>query len=217
MRALWSDRPNCSHNLKKLNVSGAFLNVSEVSTRGWRVEGVGARRSLLRQRFRPLRGALFPMPAIGEGEHNSGHQFSLYFGPRSSPTPGPANPFSKHLNVGLLRTLSAQRLKEINLAWTFQSRLKISISIDIFDLDLQNFPQKIGSWWVARLKESISLENFKILNIFNLWALREPWGRKARGTHFRIVSSTLGPVADQSLPNGRLIPITTGADAESFT
>ena len=36
----------------------------------------------------------------------------------------------------------------------------------------ENSPQKIGVWWVARLKVSISLENFKILNFFNLWALR---------------------------------------------
>ena len=27
------------------------------------------------------------MPPLGEGEHNSGDQFSLYFGPRLSPTP----------------------------------------------------------------------------------------------------------------------------------
>ena len=45
--------------------------------------------------------------------------------------------------------------------------------IQIFNPDLQNSPQKIGVWWVARLKISISLENFKILNFFNLWALRD--------------------------------------------
>ena len=62
----------------------------------------------------------------------------------------------------------------------FQSRLKfsiplemkISISLEIFNPDLQNSPQKIGVWWAARLKFSISLENFKILIFFNLWALR---------------------------------------------
>ena len=53
-----------------------------------------------------------------------------------------------------------------------QSWLKFSISLEMFNLDLQNFPQKIGPWWVARLKFSISLENFKILIFFNLWALR---------------------------------------------
>ena len=68
-------------------------------------------------------------------------------------------------------SLRAQRLKKFNLAWNSQSRLKISISIEIFNLALQNFPQKIGPWWVARLKFSISLESFKILNFFNLWAL----------------------------------------------
>ena len=59
-----------------------------------------------------------------------------------------------------------------------QDRLKFSIllensrSLEIFNPDLQNSPQKIGVWWVARLKISSSLEIFKILNFFNLWALR---------------------------------------------
>ena len=43
-----------------------------------------------------------------------------------------------------------------------QSRLKCSVLLEIFNLDLQNSPPKIGVWWVARLKCSISLENFKI-------------------------------------------------------
>ena len=47
-----------------------------------------------------------------------------------------------------------------------QSRLKISISLEIFNLDWNfqswpsDFPTKIGVWWVARLKFSISIENF---------------------------------------------------------
>ena len=40
-----------------------------------------------------------------------------------------------------------------------QSRSKISISLEIFNLDLQNFQQRIGVWWAARLKFSISLDN----------------------------------------------------------
>ena len=48
-----------------------------------------------------------------------------------------------------------------------QSRLKFSISLENFDPDLQNSPQKIGVWWAARLQCSISLENFKILKNFN--------------------------------------------------
>ena len=59
-----------------------------------------------------------------------------------------------------------------------QDRLKFSISLEnfkksleIFNPDLQNSPQKIGVWWVARLKISSSLENFKILNFFKIWAL----------------------------------------------
>ena len=63
----------------------------------------------------------------------------------------------------LAATLRAQILKKM------QSRLKFSISLEIFNLDLQNSPQKIGGWWVARLKVSISLENFKILKFLKIW------------------------------------------------
>ena len=60
-----------------------------------------------------------------------------------------------------------------------QSRLKFSISLENFNLDWtfqsrpSEFPTKIGVWWVARLKFTISLEIFKILIIFSLWALRD--------------------------------------------
>ena len=64
------------------------------------------------------------------------------------------------LCVSQPQTLRAQRLKNFNLDWKFQSRPS-------------EFPTKIGVWWVARLKCSISLEIFKILKIFNLWALRK--------------------------------------------
>ena len=47
-----------------------------------------------------------------------------------------------------------------------QDRLKNSRSLEIFNPDLQNSPQKIGVWWMARLKISSSLENFKILKFF---------------------------------------------------
>ena len=50
-------------------------------------------------------------------------------------------------------------LENVNLAWNIQSRPS-------------EFPSKIGVWWAARLKFSISLEYFKILNVFHLWALR---------------------------------------------
>ena len=54
-----------------------------------------------------------------------------------------------------------------------QSRLQFSISLEMFNPDLLNFPLKTGVWWVARLKISISLEHFEILNCFNLWALSQ--------------------------------------------
>ena len=43
----------------------------------------------------------FSYATLGEGEHNSGDQFSKCFGTRSSPTP-PADPFPKPLiKVGI--------------------------------------------------------------------------------------------------------------------
>ena len=57
-------------------------------------------------------------------------------------------------------SLRAQRLKKFNLDWKFQSRLKISISIENCNPDLQNSPQKIGVRWGSRLKFSIAIENF---------------------------------------------------------
>ena len=56
-----------------------------------------------------------------------------------------------------LKTLSFPKGPKIE---KIQSRLKFSISLEIFNLNLQNFPPKIGVWWVARLKFSISLETF---------------------------------------------------------
>ena len=41
-----------------------------------------------------------------------------------------------------------------------QSRLKLSISLEIFNPGASEFPNKIGVWWAARLKFSISLENY---------------------------------------------------------
>ena len=63
--------------------------------------------------------------------------------------------------------------------------MKFSISLEFFNLDLENSPQKIGGWWVARLKISISLENFKILIFFKIWALRGglwPFHQELSGT-----------------------------------
>ena len=57
------------------------------------------------------------------------------------------------------------RLKFSIPPWNVQSCLTISILT-------VRIPTKIGVWWVARLKFPISLDNFKILIFFNLWALR---------------------------------------------
>ena len=45
---------------------------------------------------------------------------------------------------------------------------KSAISLEIFNLDLENSPPpptKIGVWWVARLKFAISLENVIRFNL----------------------------------------------------
>ena len=46
-------------------------------------------------------------------------------------------------------------------AWKFQSRLKISISLENFNPDLENCPRK-GPYFQSRLKFSISIENFSL-------------------------------------------------------
>ena len=60
---------------------------SEVSKRGWRQSGVGARRSCPCQRFRPLFCELFPTPRLGE----VGINFFCVWGPVSGQPP-PAQP-----------------------------------------------------------------------------------------------------------------------------
>ena len=73
-----------------------------------------------------------------------------------------------------------------------QTRLKFSISLEMFNLDLQNSPQKIAFWWVARLKISISLENFKILKFFKIRAFCGPCFRGSyRGEDLRGLGACL--------------------------
>ena len=91
--------------------------------------------------------------------------------------------FTKFL--GFLKRVSLPRgpndQKTFNLARNFQSGSKFSISLEIFNLDVSNYPQKIGPRWMARSKISISLENFNLARnfqsrsksriFFDLWAL----------------------------------------------
>ena len=84
----------------------------------------------------------------------------VLFVPHFVAVPPVINPLICSKCFGDRETLRAQRLKKFNLDWNFQSRLKISISIENFKPDLQNFPQKLGVCWAARLKISISIENF---------------------------------------------------------
>ena len=56
----------------------------------------------------------------------------------------------------------AQRSKKFNLARKFQSRSEFLISLENFNLDVSNSPQKIGPRWVARSKISFSLEIFNL-------------------------------------------------------
>ena len=73
-------------------------------------------------------------------------------------------------------SLRAQRLKKINLDWNFQSRLKKSILIEIFNPGPSEFPTKNRGLAGGGI-ENFNLDwNFQsrraILNFFNLWALR---------------------------------------------
>ena len=66
----------------------------------------------------------------------------------------------------------AQRSKKFNLARNFQSRSNSLISLENFNLDVSNSPQKIGPRWVARSKISFSLEMFNLArNLDFFWCL----------------------------------------------
>ena len=98
--------------LKKCSLAGAgtkiyFPDKSEVSKRGWRTEGVGARRSFPCHRCRPLFSALFPIPPYEKGDTILGTFCGCILGP-ASPQPPPANPFSKLLNKGLNNNMSGE-------------------------------------------------------------------------------------------------------------
>ena len=71
--------------------SRKFVFNSEVSKRG-RTEGVGARRSFMCQRFRPLCCTLFPMPPYERGTH-FWRTFWPFLGVCLSPNPLPPTPF----------------------------------------------------------------------------------------------------------------------------
>ena len=80
------------------------------------------------------------------------------------------------------KTLRAQRLKKINLDWNFQSRLKISISLEIFNPGPSEFPtKKIGFWCVARLKISVPIENFNPGGRSWIFSVFGPLGKGTRG------------------------------------
>ena len=63
------------------------LRVSEVSKRGWRTEGVGARKSLPHHKFRPFFCPLFPMPPYEKENRIVGGIFCCTFGHCWSPIP----------------------------------------------------------------------------------------------------------------------------------
>ena len=72
----------------------------EVSKRGWRTKGIGAKKSFLCQRLRPLFCTLFPMPLEEKGDKFLENLFAGFFG-FVSRQPPPANPFSKPLKKKL--------------------------------------------------------------------------------------------------------------------
>ena len=68
--------------------------------------------------------------------------------------------------------------------WVFMALKMLDRLVTNVQSQPSEFPTKKGPWWVARLKCSISLEHFKILIYFNLWALRV----ESRKSRFRIAS-----------------------------
>ena len=104
------------------------------------------------------------------GRGRGGKGFGLREGPPIAKGMGGDPP---NTSWGQTHIPKGPNLEKFKIAWNFQDRLKFSISLEIFNLDLRNSPQKIGGWWVARLKNSSSLENFKILKFFKIWALRD--------------------------------------------
>ena len=82
--------------------------------------------------------------------------------PRMTPSPLLWRALSSQIFFSLLFGISFPKGPKIE---KIQSRLKISIALEIFNLDWNfqswpQFPTKIGVWWVVRLKFSISIENF---------------------------------------------------------
>ena len=82
---------------------GTFLPNSEVSKRGWRTEGVGAKTPFKDQRFKPLFCTLFPMPSQENGDEFLGNFLGSFEG-FVCRQPPPANPFSKLLTNSFCRT-----------------------------------------------------------------------------------------------------------------
>ena len=64
----------------------------------------------------------------------------------------------------------AQKLKKINLAWNFQSRLKCSISLENFNPDLQNSQQRkgFGGWFAWNFQSRLKISRSWIFSILGL-------------------------------------------------
>ena len=76
--------------LRPLQILSPF---SEVSKRGWRTEGVGAKKSFLHQRLRPPFLHPFSYAPLREGGHISGEVLGLSFGGLFVTNPLPPTPF----------------------------------------------------------------------------------------------------------------------------
>ena len=100
--------------------------------------------------------------------------------------------------------------EKFNLAWNLQSRLKISILLEKFQSRPSELStKKIRGWWVARLKISISLENFKILNVFKISALKGVRATRASLGNARLFTKLefvfLCPLIPPPLPTSKVL------------
>ena len=104
---------------------------------------------------------------------------------------------------------TARVLKKINLVWTLEN---FKLWLEIFNLDLENSPPpphtKIGVWWVARLKCSVSLENVIRFNLLKFsiscpnpefFQDLGPLGSESPDSRFKVADS----VPLRSLPSAK--------------
>ena len=100
---------------------------SEVSKRGWRTEGVGARKPLPCRRFGPFSCTLF-LCALYEQEKTTLGDNSCCILGAAGRQPPPPNPFSKPLNVLFAQDVCANSVKQFLLIFLLRCQTVVFLS-----------------------------------------------------------------------------------------